>query len=136
MAVQRVLSLPELLAAIRKQLHPDDDFYSYDAGPGISCKHREDDTASAGLTALAVAACLSHQWFYVAVPILWQRLLEEALDQSAAPDAARRAFYTQHIRAVNITWCSPLWRGLLRVPGASSRGNRTKASAAVLQACL
>jgi hypothetical protein len=115
--------LPEILGAILQQLHPDDGFYTYDDEPGVCCKHREDDAVSAGLTALTAAARVNRVWFSVAVPILWQRPLEEALDDAAIPDTARRAFYAKHIRVVEVTKCSPLWRALSQNPGTGSHSN-------------
>jgi hypothetical protein len=122
MAVQSGLELPEILSAIFEQLHPADDFYDCDGELIVTCSHRVHDAA--GLTALGAAARVSRLWFAVAVPILWQHPLQEALDDAAIPDAARRAFYAQHIRVVDISWPSPLWRALSRAPGASMPGMR------------
>jgi hypothetical protein len=116
MAVYRGLNLPKILGAIFEHLHPADEFYNKHHDPIVACTH------GASLAALSAAAPVSRLWFAVTVPILWQRPLEEALDDAAVPDASRRAFYAQRIRVVDISQRSPLWRALSRTPGAGMPG--------------
>jgi hypothetical protein len=109
MAAAPALNLPEILAAVLEHLHPDDAFYILKRGPQIACHHR---ISSDGLAALNAAARVNRLWFHVAVPILWQRPLEDALSNDSVADPARRDFYAKHIREVHLSRRSALWRAL------------------------
>jgi hypothetical protein len=118
MSAAYALNLPEIVAAILEHLHPDEVHYEVKNGPQIACHHRD---LAAGLTALSAAARVNSLWFSEAVPILWQRPLEDALSTNSVTDPARCAFYAKHIHEVHLSRCSPLWC-VLALPQPSADG--------------
>jgi hypothetical protein len=111
----RALQVPELLIAVLEHLCPDAvsaaDLYKkrYIGGNVV---HSVDINPRAGLAALSAAARVSRFWHECAVPILWRRPSERALDVDAVPEFKRREYYAGFIRQVYLTRRSALWRAL------------------------
>jgi hypothetical protein len=112
MAAHRALAITEILQLILEQLHSDAigvyDYFSMDEW--TRDLQPSDDDAQAGLNALCAAARVSPSWRDAAVPILWRKPKDEALDPAAVSDPERRTYLASCVREMNFGECEALWR--------------------------
>jgi hypothetical protein len=132
MAPHRALETPDILRFILEQLHPDAfgayEFFSTDEWSSDSETTYSD--ANNGFRALAAATRVNHLWFDVAVPLLWRKPFDTALDLNAVCCPDRRTFYANHIQEVNIGDRNALWHA---IAGSSKRNHLNRSVGGDLQ---